>query len=101
MEKALSGDLRRASSLDAHVGFIVGMIEERRDITLNEMVAQLLAEQSVKISRSVLSAWLGRRGWTYKIRARAGAGPSRHSEATPGLVRRPARPRSGEAGLHR
>jgi transposase len=57
---------RRASSLDAHEGFIVGMIEERRDITLNEMVARLLAEQSMKISRSALSAWLGRHGWTFK-----------------------------------
>lgn len=57
---------RRASSLDAHEGFIVGMIEERRDITLNEMVARLLAEQSMKISRSALSAWLGQHGWTFK-----------------------------------
>jgi transposase len=57
---------RRASSLDAHEAFIVGMIEERRDITLNEMVARLLAEQSLKISRSALSAWLRDRGWTFK-----------------------------------
>src|SRR5690554_3974910 len=57
-----------ASSLDAHEAFIVGMIEERQDITLNEMVARLLAEQSVKISRSALSAWLRGRGWTYKKR---------------------------------
>lgn len=59
---------RSASSLDAHEAFIVGMIEECRDITLNEMVARLLAEQSVKISRSALSAWLRGRGWTYKKR---------------------------------
>ena len=59
---------RSASSLDAHEAFIVGMIEERQDITLNEMVARLLAEQSVKISRSALSAWLRGRGWTYKKR---------------------------------
>ncbi|HET9961919.1 MAG TPA: IS630 family transposase [Nitrospiraceae bacterium] len=55
---------RRASRLDAHEAFIVGMIEERRDITLNEMVERLLAEQSVTISRSALSAWLRGRGWT-------------------------------------
>lgn len=59
---------RRASRLDAHEGFIVGMIEERKDITLNEMVDRLLAELSVKISRSALSAWLRGRGWTYKKR---------------------------------
>ena len=57
---------RRASRLDAHEGYIVGMIEARRDITLNEMVERLLAEQSVKISRSALSAWLRRHGWTVK-----------------------------------
>jgi transposase len=57
---------RRASRLDAHEAFIVDMIEERKDITLNEMVDQLLGEMSVKISRSALSAWLRGRGWTVK-----------------------------------
>ena len=57
---------RRASSLDAHEDFIVGLIEERKDITLNEMVERLAAERSVRISRSALSAWLGRHGWTFK-----------------------------------
>lgn len=33
---------RRGSSLDAHEAFIVGLIEERRDITLNEMAGGLL-----------------------------------------------------------
>lgn len=57
---------RRASSLDAHDAFIFGLIEERKDITLNEMVARLEVEQSFRISRSALSAWLGRHGWTFK-----------------------------------
>ncbi|MGX8008272.1 IS630 family transposase [Mesorhizobium sp. ORM8.1] len=57
---------RRASSLDTHEAFIVGLIEERKDITLNEMVERLVAEQSVRISRSALSAWLRRHGWTFK-----------------------------------
>lgn len=57
---------RRASSLDAHEAFIVGLIEERKDITLNEMVERLVAEQSVRISRSALSAWLRGNGWTFK-----------------------------------
>lgn len=48
---------RRACSLDAHESLIVGMIAERKDITLNEMVARLEGEQSVRISRSALSAW--------------------------------------------
>ncbi|MGN8119851.1 helix-turn-helix domain-containing protein, partial [Labrys sp. 22185] len=47
----------RSSSLDVHEAFIVGLIEERKDITLNEMVQRLETEQSVGISRSALSAW--------------------------------------------
>lgn len=31
---------RRTSRLDAHDAFIVGLIEERRDVTLNEMMAR-------------------------------------------------------------
>jgi len=54
------------SSLDAHEAFVVGMIEERKDITLNEMVERLAADQSVRISRSALSAWLRGHGWTFK-----------------------------------
>jgi transposase len=57
---------RRVSSLDAHEAFIVGLIEERKDITLNEMVEWLLAGRSVRISRSALSAWLCAHGWTFK-----------------------------------
>lgn len=57
---------RRTSSLDGHDVFIVGLIDERKDITLNEMVERLMGEQSVRISRSALSAWLRRRGWTFK-----------------------------------
>ncbi len=57
---------RRASSLDAHEGFVVGLIEERKDITLNEMVEKLVTERLVRISRSALSAWLRGRGWTFK-----------------------------------
>jgi len=57
---------QRASSLDAHDTFIVGLIDECKDITLNEMVARLFAERSVRISRSALSAWLRGRGWRFK-----------------------------------
>lgn len=41
---------RRTSSLDEHDVFIVGLIEERKDITLNEMVERLMGEQSVRIT---------------------------------------------------
>lgn len=57
-----------ASRLDPHDAFVVGMINGRKDITLNEMVERLYVERSVRISRSALSAWLRGRGWTYKKR---------------------------------
>jgi len=57
---------RSGSSLDAHEAFIIGLIEERKDITLNKMVGRLLAQQSVRISRSALGAWLRGHGWTFK-----------------------------------
>jgi transposase len=57
---------RRGSSLDAHEVFIVGLIADQRDITLNEMAARLLGERLVSIRRSALSAWLRGRGWRFK-----------------------------------
>jgi len=78
---------RRGSRLDEYAGFIVGMIEDRKDITLNEMVACLEAEQSLRIGRSTLSDWLRGHGWTFKkVRTCTGAGASRRSEAPPCLV---------------
>ena len=59
---------RRVSRLDAHEAFIVGLIEERKDITLNEMMARLVAERAVIIGHSALSAWLRAHGWTFKKR---------------------------------
>lgn len=57
---------RRASRLDAHEAFIVGLIEDRKDITLNEMMLQLSGERSVVIGHSALSSWLRSHGWTFK-----------------------------------
>jgi hypothetical protein len=50
---------RRASSIDGYAGFIVGMIEERKDITSNEMIERLDTERSMCLGRSALSDWLG------------------------------------------
>ncbi len=58
----------KGSSLDAHGSFIVGLIEARKDITLNEMVDHLATERSMQIGRSALSDWLCGQGWTYKKR---------------------------------
>lgn len=54
------------SRLDAYADFILGMIDERKDITLNEMVGRLEADHSMRIGRSTLSDWLRGQGWTFK-----------------------------------
>lgn len=59
---------RGGSRLDAHEDYIVGMIEEEKDITLNEMVLRLSEERAVSIGRSALDIWLRKRGWTFKKR---------------------------------
>ncbi|SCB61937.1 putative transposase, partial [Rhizobium aethiopicum] len=62
---------RRPSAVDAHEEFVVALINERRDVTLDEMVERLSVERQVKISRSALGAWLRGRGWTLKKTAHA------------------------------
>ena len=57
---------RCGSRLDGYADFIFGMIEDRKDITLNEMVDRLEAERSMRIGRSALSDWLRGHGWTFK-----------------------------------
>jgi len=53
------------------------MIEEEKDITLNEMVLRLREDRAVSIGRSALDVWLRKRGWTFKKdRTCTGAGPS-------------------------
>ena len=42
------------------------MIDERKDITLNEMFERLEAERSMRIGRSTLCDWLRGHGWTFK-----------------------------------
>ena len=45
---------RRNSRLDEYGAFIIGLIEDRKDITLNEMVARLEAGQSMRMRGDVL-----------------------------------------------
>lgn len=59
---------RGGSRLDTHEDYIVGMIEEEKDITLNEMVVRLSEERAVSIGRSAIDVWLRKRGWTFKKR---------------------------------
>ncbi|MFC5508636.1 hypothetical protein ACFPN9_25705 [Bosea massiliensis] len=57
---------RRASRLDADEAFIVGLIADRRNITLNETMARLSGEWSVVIGHSGLRSWLRSHGWRFK-----------------------------------
>lgn len=59
---------RSCSRLDVHEYFIAGIIEEAKDITLNEMVLRLREEKAISIGRSALDVWLRRRRWTFKKR---------------------------------
>ncbi|MDP9788993.1 transposase [Agrobacterium tumefaciens] len=59
---------RGGSRLDVHEDFIIGMIEEEKDITLNEMVLRLREDKAVSIGRSALDVWLRKHGWTFKKR---------------------------------
>jgi len=78
---------RRPSVLDAHEAFVVEMIEDRKDVTLDEMVERLSVERQVGISRSALGAWLRGRGWTFKkVRTCIGAGSAGCPEAPARLV---------------
>jgi transposase len=47
---------RRPSAVDSHAEFVVALIEDRKDVTLDEMVGRLFVERQVKISRSALGA---------------------------------------------
>lgn len=57
---------QRGSRLDGHADFVFGMIDNRKDITLNEMVERLEAQFSMRVGRSTLSDWLRGHGWTFK-----------------------------------
>lgn len=56
------------SCLDVHEAFILGLIEERSDITLAEMAERLKAVHGLRIQPSTLWYFLDKRGQTFKKR---------------------------------
>jgi transposase len=58
------------SKLDAHEGFILGLIEERKDIALHEMAERLDAEHGLRVHPSTIWYFLDRRAITFKKRPR-------------------------------
>ncbi len=58
----------KGSKLDAHEAFLLGLIEERVDITLEEMRRRLVEERGVRDGTGTLWRFFDRRGMTFKKR---------------------------------
>ena len=81
--KRSQGDVRpakqgkpRGSVLDAHEAFILGVLREKPDTTLNEMTERLAAERDVRVVWTAVWKFLARRGQTHKKRRRTPASKS-------------------------
>jgi transposase len=88
----------RRSVLDAHEAFLFALVEERSDITLDEMCARLRAERGVEAARVIVWRFFDRRGWSFKKRqamrtSRRGLKSPRH--AVPGSRPNPISIQSG------
>ena len=73
--KRTQGDVRPAkqgkpagSVLDAHGEFILGVLGEKPDTTLEEMVGRLAAERDVRVVWTTVWKFLDRHGQTHKKR---------------------------------
>jgi len=56
------------SKLDAHEGFILGLVEDSRDIALHEIAAKLAAERGVRTCPATVWYFFSKRGLTHKKR---------------------------------
>jgi transposase len=54
--------------LDAHAAFIFGLIEERRDITLEEIAERVASERGVRVVSTAVWKFLDRHTMTHKKR---------------------------------
>ena len=72
------------SRLDPHEGYILGLIEDRADITLAEMVERLDADHDVRVQLSTLWSVLRKRGLTYKKRPRTRASRAAKTSSSAG-----------------
>ena len=72
---------RKGSILDPYEGFILDLIEDRKDIALAEMADRLDAEYGLRPHPSTIWYFLDRRGITFKKRRRT---PPSKSEKTSG-----------------
>jgi transposase len=97
--KALGGD-RRSGRIEAHAELILGLVEDKPDMTLEEL-RTALAAHGVSAGYGTLWRFFDRHGITRKkdCACQRTGSPGR-LEATPGLVRWPARPRPRPPGVH-
>ncbi|NIJ43560.1 transposase [Parvibaculum indicum] len=56
------------SKLDEHEAFILGLVEDNKDIALHEIAAKLAAERGVRTCAATLWYFFSRRGLTHKKR---------------------------------
>jgi transposase len=62
----LQGGDKRSHRIEAHGDFILDLIEDRKDITLAEIVDRLEAEHDLKVAHSTVWRFFERRGITFK-----------------------------------
>jgi len=58
----------KRSILDPHEEFLMGLVAEQVDITIDEMRARLEGERSVRAARVTIWRFFERRGWSFKKR---------------------------------
>lgn len=92
------------SKLDEHEAFILGLVEDSRDIALHETAAKLAAEPGVRVCRATLWYVFSKRGLTHKKRQALHRNNNTSEQQRPDVrARRQAwvRPRPRAADLHR
>jgi transposase len=95
------GDLR-SQRIEAYRDVILAAVDAQKDMTLVELSTLLREQHGAAFAPSTIWRFLDRHDMTFKknrTRQRAGAARRRRTQA--GLVRGPARPRSGTPGVHR
>lgn len=100
--KRTQGDVRPAkqgkpkgSVLDAHEAFILGVLREKPDTTLEEMAERLAAERGVRVVWTAVWKFLDRRDQTHKKRRRTPASrsvPTSRRRASAGPTASPSSP---------
>ncbi len=62
----VQGGDKRSHRIEAHGDFILDLIEDRKDITLAEIVDRLETEHDLKVANSTVWRFFKRRGITFK-----------------------------------